>query len=155
VPHRMTSGCLWWSLRVGRRGRVSKRGLIVGAGRLRLGASWPKAPRRPSDQGTSQRTTADLSGPNKEAELQEWLAAQPDDVKAAALDARLAEAEKELGLLETEDVMGLSDMQAEYALADEILAMKERDPGEWVRFLASLPKEDRIKRQEIEAKFDL
>ena len=74
----------WWSLRVGRRGRVSRRGFSVGAGRLRVGTRWPgisgsHAASRPSDRLANLDLSHDLDAAEETADYQTWLSGQPDD----------------------------------------------------------------------------
>lgn len=98
--------------RIGRRTRVSTRGLSVGAGRARVGASWrgvlPKHRKRPgaSRDGTDHLVADDLildeeSGAASEylegtAEHQAWLAGRAEDIKEAGLEAELARAKMSL-----------------------------------------------------------
>lgn len=148
----------WWSFRVGKGSRVSRRGLSVGAGRLRVGSSWPKLRMPSTPKGSQQRlrprddrrVEADLN-----AEQLAWLATQPEDVKVAGVEAELAVAKKVLGDAEVAAAEAMSEDEVDAAMAEEIRIMKSQDPRGWVRLLAALPAEERAKMREVERKFNL
>ena len=89
------------------------------------------------------------------AQEQSWLAAQPEDVKEAALAAELEKAKDLLGPEVVKEVGALTDDEADAELAEEIRVMKARDPREWVRLLASFPAADREKLRDVERRFGL
>lgn len=131
----------WWSLRVGRRGWISKRGFSVGVGRARVGQSWPKIGIPPGAARTNYELDHFVDIPQVEehqsdrerAEYQEWLATQPENVKQAALDVQIARAREQLGV-----EASLSQSRSEPANTEEDSVDFSGYREELVRELAAL-----------------
>lgn len=110
-----------------------------------MGSAWPR-PGRSLSRSRRQWSSAaadDRRPVDEKADYQRWLAAQADDVKQAAIQIELEEAKSALSDDEVDEALGMSDDEAEHALAEELRVMKSRDPREFVRFLATLPAEER------------
>ena len=61
----------------------------------------------------------------------------------------------DLGPAMVAEVEGATDEESEAALADEIRKMKRRNPHEWERLLASLPRENQDQLREIERRYNI
>jgi hypothetical protein len=88
-----------------------------------------------------------------ERERRQFLAGLPDAAKEALLEHELEAAKGFAGAAEVARVEGLDEDQVELELAAELSEMKERSRSEYLRFLASLPREERDNIRQIEQKY--